>query len=160
MKKRSILTIIFCAICFIAGMFFALKMGKKSTSTIVTVKHDTVLVTKPVAISHTVDTVNKVKIVYREKKDTLKTCDTIEKIIYLPRERLVYKDSTYRAVVSGVQPSLDSITIYKSTVYKTITNTVIRRNKFGLGVQAGYGITGTKLEPYIGIGITYNFITW
>ena len=56
MKKRSILTIIFCAICFIAGMFFALKMGKKSTSTIVTVKHDTVLVTKPVAISHTVDT--------------------------------------------------------------------------------------------------------
>lgn len=159
MKKRSILTIIFCAICFIAGMFFALKMGKKSTSTIVTVKHDTVLVTKPVAISHTVDT-NKVKIIYRENKDTLKVCDTIEKVIYLPRERLVYKDSTYRAVVSGVQPSLDSITVYKSTVYKTITNTVIKRNKFGLGVQAGYGVTGSKLEPYIGIGITYNFITW
>ena len=160
MKKRLILMFFICAISFIAGIFFALKMGKKSTSTIVTVKHDTVLVTKPVAISHTIDTINKVTIVYREKKDTLKTCDTIEKIIYLPRERLVYQDSTYRAVVSGVQPSLDSITIYKSTVYKTITNTVIKRNKFGLGVQAGYGVTGSKLEPYIGIGITYNFITW
>ena len=132
-------------------MFFALKMGKKSTSTIVTVKHDAALVTKPVAISHTIDTINKVKINIekkntlknREKKDTPKTCDTIEKIIYLPRERLVYKDSTYRAVVSGVQPSLDSITIYKSTVYKTIPNTVVKRNKFGLGVQAGYGITGS-----------------
>lgn len=160
MKKRFILTIVVCAIGFIAGMFYVHFWGKKGTSTVITVKHDTVLVTKPVAISHTVDTINKVKIVYREKKDTLKTCDTIEKIIYLPREKLVYKDSTYRAVVSGVQPSLDSITVYKSTIYNTITNTVIKRNKFGLGVQAGYGITGSKLEPYIGVGITYNFITW
>jgi hypothetical protein len=160
MKKRFILTIVVCAIGFIAGMLFVRFLGKKSATTIMTVKRDTVLIAGPIAVSHSIDTINKVKIVYREKKDTLKTCDTIEKIIYLPREKLVYKDSTYRAVVSGVQPSLDSITVYKSTVYKTITNTVIKRNKFGLGVQAGYGVTGSKLEPYIGIGISYNFITW
>src|SRR5574344_2383435 len=120
MKKRLILMFFICAISFIAGIFFALKMGKKAPiKTITTIKHDTVMISKPVAISHTTDTINKIKIVYKEKKDTLHIHDTLEKVIYLPRERLVYQDSTYKAVVSGVQPKLESIQVYQKTVYKT-----------------------------------------
>ena len=146
MKKRLILMFFICAISFIAGMFFALKMGKKSTSTIVTVKHDTVLVTKPVAISHTTDTINKIKIVYKEKKDTLHIHDTLEKVIYLPRERLVYQDSIYKAVVSGVQPKLESIQVYQKTVYKTQVETVKVKEKerFGIGIQVGI-VTGKQI---------------
>jgi hypothetical protein len=35
---------------------------------------------------------------------------------------------------------------------------------WGIGVQAGYGATlsnnTVKLAPYIGVGISYNIITW
>lgn len=38
-------------------------------------------------------------------------------VAQLPREAKVYQDSTYRAVVSGYRPSLDTISIYQRTVF-------------------------------------------
>ena len=33
-----------------------------------------------------------------------------------------------------------------------------RPTKIGLGIQAGYGVSRSGISPYIGIGISYNFI--
>ena len=41
---------------------------------------------------------------------------------------------------------------------KTYRVTLPKDKKFGLAVQVGYGITGTSLSPYIGIGLGYNII--
>lgn len=52
--------------------------------------------------------------------DTLRIKDTV--YLPLPRVRKVYADSNYRAVVSGVLPSLDSIEIYRTN--KVVTQYV------------------------------------
>ena len=78
--------------------------------------------------------------------------------VEIPITQKVYEDSTYTAWVSGYQPSLDSLRIYRQT--QTIT--IVERKKpkrWSVGVTAGYGITmqgSPQLEPFVGIGLTYN----
>ena len=93
--------------------------------------------------------------------DTLIT-DSIT--VEIPITQKVYEDSVYQAWVSGYMPSLDSIKVFQpvTTITHTITNTEIRyrTKRWGIGVQAGIGVTPNKVEPYIGIGVTYNIVTW
>ena len=118
--------------------------------------------------------------------DTLVLTDTIIKFqpkpykvtiidtIYLPqqpqqpqydtliRQEVIYKDSTYMAVVGGIEPYLKSIEIYPKTIYvnNNTTTTIKVRSRFGLGVQAGYGYGRNGLQPYVGVGVQYNFFQW
>lgn len=118
--------------------------------------------------------------------DTLVLTDTIIKFkpkpckvtiidtIYLPqqpqqpqidtliRQEVIYKDSTYMAVVGGIEPYLKSIEIYPKTIYvnNNTTTTIKVRSRFGLGVQVGYGLSRNGLLPYVGVGVQYNFIQW
>ena len=80
----------------------------------------------------------------------------------LIRQEVIYKDSTYMAVVGGIEPYLKSIEIYPKTIYvnNNTTTTIKVRSRFGLGVQAGYGLSRNGLQPYIGIGVQYNLIQW
>ena len=80
----------------------------------------------------------------------------------LIRQEVIYKDSTYMAVVGGIEPYLKSIEIYPKTIYvnNNTTTTIKVRSRFGLGVQAGYGLSRNGLLPYIGIGVQYNLIQW
>lgn len=88
--------------------------------------------------------------------------------INLPRQLRVYQDSLYRAEVSGVDPTLDRIEVYPQTkvVTKIETQTirVTERRKWGIGVQVGYGITkqGNAFNPgpYIGVGVSYNILSF
>ena len=83
-------------------------------------------------------------------------------VIQLPREYLVYKDTSYRAVVSGVQPRLDSIEVYQKNLTNTVTKyvEVKKKTRWGVGVQAGYGYNGSKWSPYLGAGVQYNILSW
>lgn len=74
--------------------------------------------------------------------------------ISLPITQKVYRDSTYTAYVSGFDAKLDSISVYSKMI------TVTKREPppaFTFGVQAGYGITPAGMQPYIGLGVQYNF---
>lgn len=88
--------------------------------------------------------------------------DRIE--VEIPITQKMYQDSTYQAWVSGYHPALDSIRIFQpvTTITRTITNTEVKykTKRWGLGVQAGIGITPNKVEPYIGVGVTYNIFSW
>lgn len=119
-------------------------------------RYDTVTVEKPVPrIVRVVDTM------FVPVLDPIHTRDST--FIPIPREEKIYQDSTYRAVVSGYRPSLDSISVFRATEVITITETVkVPQNKrWGIGIQAG----GTYLPkvgptPYIGIGISYNLLVF
>lgn len=123
--------------------------------TVTIVKIDTVKVDSPVPVYK-----------YIKYNDTVTIChelrDTVKELVFLPREYMVYKDSTYRAVVSGVQPRLDSIEVYQRNTVQTVTKTirVPDRKRWGLGVQAGYGYDGKRLTPYVGIGVQYDILRW
>lgn len=90
--------------------------------------------------------------------DTVHTRDSI--LISIPREEKVYEDSTYRAVVSGFKPSLDSISIYRTTEIVTITKAApIKR--WGIGPQIGVGLSPKGAAvPYVGVGISYNLFVF
>ena len=80
----------------------------------------------------------------------------------LIQQEVIYKDSTYMAVVGGIEPYLKSIEIYPKTIYvnNNTTTTIKVRSRFGLGVQAGYGLSRNGLQPYVGVGVQYNLIQW
>jgi len=120
--------------------------------------HDTIRVDKPVPrYIRTTDTI-RVKVPVAEVlRDTI--------YVTLSREEKVYEDSTYRAQVSGYEPHLDFIEVYPRTI--TITEKVTeraRRKPWGIGVHAGYGAAlddgRVILSPYIGVGISYNILTF
>lgn len=122
--------------------------------------YDTIFVEKPV--------IKKVEIIDTllltvPITDTLMLHDTV--LVHLPIEQRQYSDPRYTAWVSGYRPQLDSIQIYQQTQHITKEVKVATKPKrWGIGLQAGYGVSFSnkqiKATPYIGIGISYNILTW
>ena len=130
-----------------------------SRDTVIVTHYDTIMREKPVYITKTVVDTMRVPVV-----DTLRISDTLW--LALPREQRTYGDTTYRAWVSGVEPSLDSIRIYERVRCVTVTERVpveVSR-RWSLGVHAGYGAAlqsgGVTIAPYVGLGISYNLLSW
>lgn len=110
------------------------------------VEVDTLLISAPMAVF------------FRFTGDTIRIGDTV-----VNREQTVYVDSLYRAWVSGYRPRLDSIEVYPRTVTNTVTNDIYHtikvkdKQRWGLGLQAGYGYPGGF---YVGGGVSYNLFRW
>ena len=85
-------------------------------------------------------------------------------VVYLPREQKYYaeEDGRLRLWVSGYEPRLDRYEL--DAVETTITQTLVERHRWGLGVTAGYGCAlhdkAVVLSPFVGIGISYSFLTF
>lgn len=104
------------------------------------------------------------------RTDTLRITDTI--YIRLPIEQRYYTGPHYEAWISGHRPRLDSLRIRTETLRLTTATTVTRTattarqpkpERCGIGIHLGYGMTiapQPQLRPYIGIGISYNLITF
>ncbi len=102
--------------------------------------------------------------------DTLRITDTI--YIRLPIEQRYYTGPHYEAWISGHRPRLDSLRIRTETLRLTTATTVTRTattarqpkpERWGIGIHLGYGMTiapQPQFRPYIGIGISYNLITF
>lgn len=121
--------------------------------------YDTITREMPVYITNT-----RVRTEYVPVRDTLRLHDTL--FVPITIEKRVYKDSLYRAEISGYKPSLDKIEIYQQTRTITQVEQVLVKDKkrWGLGIQAGYGVgihSGVVYTtPYIGVGVSYNLLRW
>lgn len=83
---------------------------------------------------------------------------TVRDTVSVRAEERVYEDSSFRAVVSGVAPRLDSITVYPETRTVTVPMPVpVRRSPWGLGVSAGVAVTPRGIAPAVSVGVTYTF---
>ena len=105
---------------------------------------------------------------YLPVHDTTIVRDSV--LVDVPIERKVYKeDSTYYAVVSGFRPSLDTLEVYKETVYVEKVRTVTSYKPFSwtvspfvsqevglshydakVGVQAEFGRNRWRFIPEVG----------
>lgn len=96
------------------------------------------------------------KYAYKDSIQLIK--DTVFDTIQIPIVQKTYSDSTYKIWISGYKPSLDSIEIYSRSV--VVNNTIVKplNKRWGIGVQAGVELKSGKVEPYIGIGVSYNFL--
>lgn len=142
---------------------------------IIEVRVDTVTITEV-----RVDTVEKVRTVPAylpvvKPEDDDEPMDTIDYpydnqptdsvMVEVPISRYVaQKDSLYRVVAEGYAVDFKEITVYPKTVTVTNTVEVKKPTHWGIGVQAGYGATlqsnTIRMSPYIGVGVSYNIITW
>ncbi|MBR3466536.1 MAG: hypothetical protein IKH15_04885 [Bacteroidales bacterium] len=117
-------------------------------------KVDTLFIEKPVEKWR-----EKIKEYYVEVPawDTVTVHDTV--FLRMPAERVQYEGEEYRAVVTGVEPKLESISVFPRTAY--ITNTVVQKKRWSWNVTAGAGVywNGSQIQPGLGItaGFGYNF---
>ena len=147
------------AICFINGLASCHRTTDKEVITITDtlVLTDTIIKFQPKPYKVTIiDTIYLPQQPQKPQKPQQPQIDT------LIQQEVIYKDSTYMAVVGGIEPYLKSIEIYPKTIYvnNNTTTTIKVRSRFGLGVQAGYGLSRNGLQPYVGVGVQYNFFQW
>ena len=95
--------------------------------------------------------------------DTLRIHDTL--YVYLEREQVVWQDSLSRVYASGILPQIDSVQHYISEriVTKEVIIHVKKPCRWGVGVHAGYGVQlgdQVRTAPYIGVGVSYNILSW
>lgn len=95
--------------------------------------------------------------------DTLRIHDTL--YVYLEREQVVWQDSLSRVYASGILPQIDSVQHYitERIVTKEVTIHVKKPCRWGVGVHAGYGVQlgdQVRTAPYIGVGVSYNILSW
>ena len=121
--------------------------------------YDTITLSKPVFVERV-----KLDSVLVPVIDTLRIQDTM--YVYLEREQIQWQDSLCKVYASGVMPHVDSVQHYVCDKIVTIETKVPVKVKthWGLGVNAGYGVglSGKRvyLTPYVGIGISYNILSW
>jgi hypothetical protein len=170
MKKRDLLIwLLLAAALFFAGWFVG---GQKSTETAVeeTTTHvDTIAYYQPMAKDSVIIRYETRKLPVKNgnnagenipefgNNDTENIPDSAN--VLIPIINKVYQDSAYTAYISGYAVNLDSIEIYNRHDVTTIIQTPKSRHWY-LGVTAGYAITPKGAQPYVGIGLTYSFLSF
>ena len=119
------------------------------------VVRDTIMQYKPIFMDKI-----KVDSVLIPVKDTIVIRDSV--YIYMDREKITWRDSLCEVYASGIMPQVDSVRHFQEYKYITIeTQVPVKvRSHWGLGVNAGYGVGQGGLTPYIGIGVSYNLLSW
>ena len=116
---------------------------------------DTIKVTEAISVAkRVVDTILYPVI------DTLWMRDTL--YVSLEREQIRWEDSLAVIYASGVNPQVDSVIHFTQAqiITKEIPVIQVKKTKWGLGVQAGVGACTGGLTPYVGVGVSYNLISW
>ncbi len=162
---QYILTGVGIAIAVLIGFLIGQKHPQKSPVEPIKEKVDTLLIFDTITLTKPVF-VEKIQLdsVYMPVTDTLWKHDTL--YVYLEREQIQWQDSLCRVYASGINPQVDSVThfVQETIVTREISVPVKVKSRWGLGIQVGYGagINGKQvyLTPYVGVGISYNILSW
>ena len=162
---QYILTGVGIAVAVLIGVLIGQKHPQKSPVEPIKEKVDTLLIFDTITLTKPVF-VEKIKLdsVLIPVTDTLWLHDTL--YVYLEREQIQWQDSLCRVYASGINPQVDSVThfVRETIVNREISVPVKVKSRWGLGIQVGYGagINGKQvyLTPYVGVGISYNILSW
>ena len=162
---QYILTGVGIAVAVLIGFLIGQKHPQKSPVEPIKEKVDTLLIFDTITLTKPVF-VEKIQLdsVYMPVTDTLWKHDTL--YVYLEREQIQWQDSLCRVYASGINPQVDSVThfVQETIVNREISVPVKVKSRWGLGIQVGYGagINGKQvyMTPYVGVGISYNILSW
>lgn len=92
--------------------------------------------------------------------DTIRVRDTL--FVLLERQQVTWEDSLARVYASGVDPVVDSVIHFtkEMVITKEIPVIRVKKTRWGIGVQAGVGAGKDGLTPYLGVGVSYNLLSW
>ena len=146
---------------FFIGILIGQKHPQKSPVEPIKVKVDT-LVIHDTTMSYRPIYVDRVKLdsVLVPVVDSVKIHDTT--FVYLEREQVMWRDSLCEVYASGVMPQVDSVRHFQEYRYITIESQVpvVVRSHWGLGIHAGMGVGMDGVSPYLGVGLSYNILSW
>ena len=162
---QYILTGVGIAVAVLIGFLIGQKHPQKSPVEPIKEKVDTLLIFDTITLTKPVF-VEKIQLdsVYMPVTDTLWKHDTL--YVYLVREQIQWQDSLCRVYASGINPQVDSVThfVQETIITREISVPVKVKSRWGLGIQVGYGagINGKQvyMTPYVGVGISYNILSW
>ena len=90
--------------------------------------------------------------------DTIRMRDTLW--VFLEREQVTWEDSLARVYASGIDPQVDSVIHFTQEVVITKEIPVIKKTRWGLGIQAGATADKNGVIPYVGVGVSWNILSW
>ena len=162
---QYILTGVGIAVAVLIGFLIGQQHPQKSPVEPIKEKVDTLLIFDTITLTKPVF-VEKIQLdsVYMPVTDTLWKHDTL--YVYLVREQIQWQDSLCRVYASGINPQVDSVThfVQETIITREISVPVKVKSRWGLGIQVGYGagINGKQvyMTPYVGVGISYNILSW
>ena len=162
---QYILTGVGIAVAVLIGFLIGQQHPQKSPVEPIKEKVDTLLIFDTITLTKPVF-MEKIQLdsVYMPVTDTLWKHDTL--YVYLEREQIQWQDSLCRVYASGINPQVDSVThfVQETIITKEISVPVKVKSRWGLGIQVGYGagVNGKQvyLTPYVGVGISYNILSW
>lgn len=117
--------------------------------------HDTIKVTEPKYITRRV-----IDSVLVPVTDTIRMKDTL--FVFLERAQIRWEDSLAVVYASGINPKVDSVIHFTQNliITKEIPVIQVKKSRWGIGFQAGVGTGKDGLTPYVGVGLSYNLLSW
>lgn len=156
-----VMSIVLVALSIIIGYRDRLKLPTEPISTKVDtlVIRDTITHTEAIYVNRW-----KTDSVLVPVTDTLRMHDTL--YVLVEKHQIEWADSLSVVYASGIQVNIDSVKHFteRMVIHEEVSIPVKVKNHWGLGVQAGYGVgyANGKVSgiPYIGVGVSYNILTW
>lgn len=146
---------------FLIGYFIGQKHPQKLPIEPIKERIDTLLVRDTIVANMPVF-VERIKVdsVLVPVYDTLRLQDTL--YVYLEREHIRWDDDYCSVWASGIRPQIDSVAHYinERIIYHDRVVPVKTPSRWGLGIHAGMGASKDGLTPYVGVGISYNLLSW
>ena len=160
-RYEKVMTILCVILLVIIGILIGRNHRQKTPLEPTETKVDT-LVIRDTIMQYKPIFVDKIKVdsVLIPVKDTIIIRDSV--YIYMDREKITWRDSLCEVYASGIMPQVDSVRHFQEYKYITIETQVPVKVKshWGLGANAGYGVGKGGLTPYVGVGISYNILSW
>ena len=147
------------AVAVLLGFLVGQRCPRNGGGETPTIKVDTLVIRDTIKVTEAISVIKRVvdSIPY-PVTDTLSLRDTL--YVILEREQVRWEDSLSVVYASGVMPQVDSVIHHTQSLIMTKEIPVIKKTRWGLGVQAGVGAGKGGLTPYVGVGVSYNLLSW
>ena len=159
--RKYILTGIGVAVAILILFLFDRKIPRNGPQEPQSVKVDTLFIRDTIKVTEPVYVTRRmVDSVLVPVTDTIRLRDTL--YVFLEREQIRWEDSLSVVYASGVRPEIDSVIHYaeRMVIVKEIPVVRVKKTRWGIGIQAGAGATKDGLTPYVGVGVSYNILSW
>ena len=147
---------------FAVASFFAGRMtARNGAETAIVERADTLVIRDTIKVTEAVSVTRRVvDSVPYPVTDTIRMRDTL--YVLLERQQVTWEDSLSRVYASGINPQVDSVIhfIQERVITRHIPIIQVRKTRWGVGIQAGATADKNGVIPYVGVGVSYNILTW
>ena len=157
--KDFLIDMAIVAVVLVIALPFAIKSCEPKVEEVVECDtiyiHDTIRIVEPIHIKETILRHDTVFFPVYKELDSISNLAQDSAKVVIPITQKVYEDSTYKAWVSGYDPRLDSLHLYRKEVYYPvmIKQSVKPKVVVSAGVYGGFGVKGADYGLGISVGV-------